>query len=415
MTDIDLRGGQIHRGLGIVARWPDIAIVIPSDPSHDAVVDEMLVNLEPNPASQTVIRAVNELLSSNRLHALGMVVEATGGPMAVAYGPVEVLSDGEVVLTGVSGIAKQQLSHQAKRLTIRATDYVEASEPIPPFDLRRGIAPGAGVTLIAVASEGPPVIAEPVVAAQPQQPVQEPAQEPVAAAAPPVVATPLVEPEPAVESEPAGVGPSPLVAASPSDPSPLSAPFKSVLLLDVPPVGGLEPLPLAGDGGPVVDASDKQVMVDGILCSRDHFNNPRSAYCMVCGVSMLHLTPNPVRRPRPTLGFIVFDDGSSFGLDRSYLIGREPSTNDGTPSRMPPELLVIHDNNDTLSRTHAELKLTDWTVQLTDLNSTNGTYIWDADNDRWSQLTAGQPVELHSGETVALGRRTFVFEGVSQA
>ncbi len=407
MTDIDLRGGQIHRGLGIVARWPDIAIVIPSDPSHDAVVDEMLVNLEPNPASQTVIRAINELLSSNRLHALGMVVEATGGPMAVAYGPVEVLSDGEVVLTGVSGIAKQQLSHQAKRLTMRATDYVEASEPIAPFDLRRGIAPGAGLTLVAVAPDGPPAIAEPIVAAQPQP--EEPAPvEPEQQAA-------VVVPQPVVEPDPVGVGPSPLVASSPSDPSPLSAPFKSVLLFDVPPMSGLEPLPMAGDGGRVVDASDKQVMVDGILCSRDHFNNPRSAYCMVCGVSMLHLTPNPVRRPRPTLGFIVFDDGSSFGLDRSYLIGREPSTSDGTPSRMPPELLVIHDNNDTLSRTHAELRLTDWTVQLIDLNSTNGTYIWDAENDRWSQLAAGQPVELHSGETVALGRRTFVFEGVSQA
>ncbi len=409
MTDIDLRGGQIHRGLGVVARWPDIAIVIPSDPAHDAVVDEMLVNLEPNPASQTVIRAINELLSSNRLHALGMVVEATGGPMAVAYGPVEVLSDGEVVLNGVSGIAKQQLSHQAKRLTMRATDYVEASEPIPPFDLRRGIAPGAGLTLVAVAPDGPPVIAEPAAVAQPEPEQVRPAE--------PVVKEAPVESKPEPQPEPvsAGVGPSPLVAASPLDPSPLSAPFKSVLLLDVPAISGLEPLPLAGDGGPVVDASDKQIMVDGILCSRDHFNNPRSAYCMVCGVSMLHLTPNPVRRPRPTLGFIVFDDGSSFGLDRSYLIGREPSTDDGTPSRMPPELLVIHDNNDTLSRTHAELRLTDWTVQLIDLNSTNGTYIWDADNDRWSQLTAGQPVELHSGETVALGRRTFVFEGVSQS
>lgn len=409
MTDIDLRGGQIHRGLGVVARWPDIAIVIPSDPAHDAVVDEMLVNLEPNPASQTVIRAINELLSSNRLHALGMVVEATGGPMAVAYGPVEVLSDGEVVLNGVSGIAKQQLSHQAKRLTMRATDYVEASEPIPPFDLRRGIAPGAGLTLVAVAPDGPPAIAEPAAVAQPE-PEEPPAAKPVVEEV-----APEAEPEPQAEPVSSGAGPSPLVAASPLEPSPLSAPFKSVLLLDVAPITGLEPLPLAGDGGPVVDASDKQVMVDGILCSRDHFNNPRSAYCMVCGVSMLHLTPNPVRRPRPTLGFIVFDDGSSFGLDRSYLIGREPSADDGTPSRMPPELLVIHDNNDTLSRTHAELRLTDWTVQLIDLNSTNGTYIWDADNDRWSQLTAGQPVELHSGETVALGRRTFVFEGVSQS
>lgn len=406
MTDIDLRAGQIHRGLGVVARWPDIAIVIPSNPNHDTVVDEMLENLEPNPASQTVIRAINELLSSNRLHALGMIVEATGGPMAVAYGPVEVLSDGEVILSGKDGIAKQQLSHQAKRLTMRATDYVEASEPIAPFDLRRGIAPGAGMTLKAVGPEGPPGMSDPHASAL-KEPEPEPAPQPEP------------EPEESVAQEPdpvpAAVGASALVAASPLDPSPLSAPFKSVLLTNVGAIHGLTPLPMAGAGSPVVDASDKQVMVDGILCSREHFNNPRSAYCMVCGVSMLHLTPNPVRRPRPTLGFIVFDDGSSFGLDRSYVIGREPTSSDASPDAPPSELLVIHDNNDTLSRTHAELRLTDWTVQLIDLNSTNGTYIWDGDNDRWSQLMAGQAVELQSGETVALGRRTFVFEGVSPA
>ncbi len=127
-------------------------------------------------------------------------------------------------------------------------------------------------------------------------------------------------------------------------------------------------------------------------------------------MSLLHLTPHPVVRPRPTLGFIVFDDGASFGLDRSYLIGREPSRAEHPDA----ELLVIHDNNDTLSRTHAELRLDGWKVQIIDLGSTNGTYIWDSQNDRWNQLTAGHPVELHSGETVALGRRTFVFESVSR-
>ena len=131
---------------------------------------------------------------------------------------------------------------------------------------------------------------------------------------------------------------------------------------------------------------------------------------MVCGMSLLHLTPHPVVRPRPTLGFIVFDDGASFGLDRSYVIGREPSPGDNPDA----ELLVIHDNNDTLSRTHAELRLDGWTVQIVDLGSTNGTYVWDAQNDQWNQLTAGHPIELQSGETVALGRRTFVFESVSR-
>ncbi|MGH1490402.1 MAG: FHA domain-containing protein [Acidimicrobiales bacterium] len=125
---------------------------------------------------------------------------------------------------------------------------------------------------------------------------------------------------------------------------------------------------------------------------------------------MLHLTHNLVKGPRPTLGFIVFDDGSTFGLDRPYLIGREPVA----PTDSGAELLILHDNNETLSRTHAELRLVDWGVQLLDLESTNGTYIWDQSFSRWNQLAPGHPVELNSGDTVALGRRTFVFESVSQ-
>ena len=126
---------------------------------------------------------------------------------------------------------------------------------------------------------------------------------------------------------------------------------------------------------------------------------------------MLHLTLNLVKGPRPTLGFIVFDDGNTFGLDRSYVIGREPVAAEGSNA----EVLVLHDNNETLSRTHAELKLDDWTVQLMDLNSTNGTYVWDQTFERWNQLAPGHAVELKSGDTIALGRRTFVFESVSRS
>ena len=92
------------------------------------------------------------------------------------------------------------------------------------------------------------------------------------------------------------------------------------------------------------------------------------------------------------------------------MIGREPQQHDGSS-----ELLVLHENNETLSRIHAKLELIDWTVHLTDLESTNGTYVWDVAFEQWNQLSPQEPVELLSGDTVALGRRTFVFEGVGQA
>ncbi len=198
------------------------------------------------------------------------------------------------------------------------------------------------------------------------------------------------------------------------DPSPITVPFRSVVLIGAEAPQPATPLPVADApksgqlGRGELDAG--RVEVQGILCSRQHFNNPGAAYCMVCGLSMLHLTHNLVKGPRPTLGFVVFDDGSTFGLDRSYVIGREPMPPDGSDA----EVLILHENNETLSRTHAELRLIDWTVQLVDLDSTNGTYIWDQSFERWNQLAPGQPVELTSGDTIALGRRTLVFESVSR-
>ncbi len=448
MTDLDLRAGQIHRGLGVVARWPDIALVIPSDAAHDAVVDDMFQDLGPAPTSPELVSAIDALLSDGKLQSVAMLVEATGGPLAMAYGPTEVLVDGQTMLDGTNGGVRQQLPASAQRLTIRAANLSKAAEPVAPYDLRRGIAPGAGLTLVTIAGAVPPAPAM----LQPAAPVPPPsasaraealaspnideptlppeslpsqlqAAEPAAAPQPqhrPAEPTPPVSP-PGVRSGRFADGDEAPIPGSQSErvqpaiaPSQPEVPFRSVMLIGSPPPASVAALPLADEPTGQVSQAELdagRVEVQGILCSRQHFNNPGASNCMVCGLSMLHLTHNLVRGLRPTLGFIVFDDGATFGLDRSYVIGREPVRADGTNA----QLLVLHDNNETLSRTHAELQLSDWTVQLVDLNSTNGTYIWDQTFERWNQLAPGHPVELNSGDTVALGRRTFVFESVSRS
>lgn len=436
MTDLDLRAGQIHRGLGVVARWTDIALVIPSDGAHDATVDKMFHDLGPAPTSPALVSAINALLAEQKLQSVAMLVEATGGPLAMAYGPVEVLVDGQQVLDGSNGGVRQQMPTSAHRLTIRATNLSKAAEPVAPYDLRRGIAPGAGLTLVTISVAIPPAPTNlkpaspvsppsapkrqaPPVQKQPEpqhdptldEPIREPAPEPAVQSPPGVRSGRFEEAGPVA---PANAVPQSERAEPAVDPSPLSVPFRSVLLVGAGAPADVAPLPVADSAtsGQLsrgeLDAG--RVEVEGILCQRHHFNNPSAAYCMVCGLSMLHLTHNLVKGPRPTLGFIVFDDGSTFGLDRSYVIGREPSVGDDSNT----ELLVLHDNNETLSRTHAELQLVDWTVRLMDLESTNGTYIWDQSFERWNQLAPGHPVDLNSGDTIALGRRTFVFESVSQ-
>jgi hypothetical protein len=195
-----------------------------------------------------------------------------------------------------------------------------------------------------------------------------------------------------------------------------SAPAQAELDITVPPPAstprgaGLPTAESIPDSPSPGDVFGDGVIVHGIVCSRDHFNNPAAAFCMVCGISMVHVTHNLVPGPRPTLGFVVFDDGSTFGLDRNYVVGREPGET-GDHHTAP---LTVQDNNETLSRRHAEIRLIEWLVHIVDLNSTNGTFIWDAQYERWNQITPNQAVPLSPGDTVALGRRTFVFESVTR-
>ena len=264
-------------------------------------------------------------------------------------------------MSGQVGTTERQIT-ASERLTLRAANLTKAAEPAMPYDLRHGIAPGAGITLgLATARQ---------VAVEP----------------------------PNLEHE---------------RPGEVEVPFRSQVLFDQDlEVEPLEPLPIAG-AVPAPPTAPRTmtgaVTVQGILCSRGHFNNPDAQFCMLCGISMVHVTHNLVPGPRPTLGFVVFDDGSTFGLDRGYLIGREPGPT--ADSHVAP--LTIRDNNETLSRRHAELRLVDWSVHLVDLESTNGSYVWDLSAERWNQIPPNHPVPLTAGDTVALGRRTFVFESVT--
>ena len=170
-------------------------------------------------------------------------------------------------------------------------------------------------------------------------------------------------------------------------------------------------LPIAGVGKADVTLQRQREgeEVLGIHCSRGHFNNPLAGYCQVCGISMVHLTHRLVPGVRPTLGFIVFGDGTTYALDRSYVIGRRPSSrsNGATP-------LVVSDPFASISREHASLELSNWDVVYTDLGSTNGSFSWSPETQRWLPLQAGQGRVLQSGDSISVGRSAFTFEGAAR-
>ena len=436
MTDIDLHPGVIHPGSGVVARWPGVVALIPADAAHQAAVETMFAELGSDPDPADVVRAIRELtIDQSTLTAAAYLMGATGGPMALAHGAVEVLVDGEVVLTGDGGPNEQQIT-AGERLTLRVADGGTGA-PSAPFDLRRGVAPGAGISLggASVPTTGlavppplePPTASTPGTAAPPdhEPPKIEAPFRSVLLFGAEAASTATAErtPLPVAQRHPRFDVPT---AERPAGDTGRSTPATNGAEVTAPP--GSPPGPDGQQpptGAPAPDTPIAQgaaelavptdvfgdgVIVQGIVCSRDHFNNPAAAFCMVCGISMVHVTHNLVPGPRPTLGFVVFDDGSTFGLDRNYVVGREPG--DVTDPHTAP--LTVQDNNETLSRRHAEIRLIEWLVHLVDLNSTNGTFIWDAQYERWNQITPNQAVPLSPGDTVALGRRTFVFESVTR-
>ena len=63
---------------------------------------------------------------------------------------------------------------------------------------------------------------------------------------------------------------------------------------------------------------------------RGHFNRLDAYYCEICGLGMVQQTRVVVTGPRPSLGVLVLDDGTSYALDTDYLVGRSPGSPDET-------------------------------------------------------------------------------------
>lgn len=432
MTDIDLPPGLVHQGSGIVARWPGVVVVIPHDPAHHDAVTEMFGELGANPDPADVVRAIRELtIDQVTLTSAAYLMEATGGPLAFAHGGTEILIDGEVALSGNGGPNEIHIN-TGSRFTLRSTGDAPG-DPVLPSDLRRGVTPGAGITLgegaVRSTDVSPAPDHDPKTSAT-KPPLSSPEAEPERIEIPfryelligldpssvtPRAALPIVEKRPVddevTSDEPRGGSgslaayPPPEAPAVPDTVPPLGGATEVV----TPQVPAREPLPEEPPAD-TVPPEEQGVLVQGIRCINEHFNNPNAAFCMICGISMVQQTHTLLPGARPPLGFIVFDDGSTFGLDRSYVVGREPGSTDD-PHTDP---LTIQDNNETLSRRHAEIRLIDWTVHIVDLGSTNGTFIWDPAASRWNPIPVNQPIPLSSGSTVALGRRTFVFESATR-
>lgn len=335
-----------HPGRGIVGRWPTVVLV-----SGD---DELNPTLDAATAP-----TIDQLATADG--PLAAVVEQDGAVLALVRGGASAIVDG----TPIAATEPRPIVG-AETFTL-AVDTASPAPDTAGLDLRAGTVPGVAIT----------------------------------------VTRDLPSPTPSFEVVDLRAG-----DAEARTPLPQRAP---AVASPRPPQRPGDPIPSPGDPAPVAEASEPgsgdraEPDVDsvlGIRCSRGHFNNPLTSYCQACGISMVHLTHQLVPGPRPTLGFVVFNDGATYALDRSYLLGRSPSV---TPDDGAVAPLVVADADGSVSGRHARIDLVDWDVSISDLGSTNGTYVWNVSGHRWDRV-GGQPIALSPGSIVAVGRTTFVFE-----
>jgi hypothetical protein len=187
--------------------------------------------------------------------------------------------------------------------------------------------------------------------------------------------------------------------------------FDAVLLTDGPPAGQRPPLPMpggprpGGSGDPVPDG----LSIMGVYCKNGHFDDPDARFCAVCGISMNQQTLVPRLGPRPPLGVLLLDDGAILQLDADYVIGREPWL-DASVAAGQARPLPVADETGTVSRVHAQIRLADWQVLVTDLGSANGTRIGLPDDTALRSLAPQVPAALRPGSRVDLGRCVFRYE-----
>lgn len=245
----------------------------------------------------------------------------------------------------------------------------------------------------------------------PAAPDLEPA-EPVEFDEPVVI--PLIRPEPA--STPA-VSPAPVPPAMPADaPAPQVPPeFRrdatpAVVESAPAPTDPTAAAPAAVE--PATPASSPTpTMVLGIVCPQGHHNHPEAIYCSQCGTKMgVHQTTVLVNGPRPALGVLVVDDGTTFSIDRDMVIGRDPAAHVDVRAGAAGAMVLVDDTL-ALSRQHARIILDDWAVHVADLGSSNGTWLNRGPNPQeWMSVETGTTVPLEPGDRVKVGGRVIQVE-----
>jgi hypothetical protein len=292
----------------------------------------------------------------------------------------------------------------------------------------------------AEASEGTaaiPAVAVAPAAVEPEPTRAEPVVEPTAAEPEPVAVAPEptpepASPEPAVQPEPVAVVPEPEPQAEPVavDDAPALVPLESeptpVVAAPAPapvaePDAAQQPAPVTPPAfaatepgtGPSTSPTALPALVSvGASSGDDHdgltiLSTDLAAIRERLPSWAADWTGEPVPGPFETpqqdgpVPQLVLSTGLVVPLDRAVLLGRAPQVARVTNSELP-HLVTVPSPQQDISRTHAEVRVENGQVVVTDLASTNGVHV-TKQGEGARRLHPGEATVVESGHVVDLG------------
>lgn len=396
---------------GSVSAWADPS----ASPSLLSFLTQSARNLATSPAGGTQLADHLEGVLRQRDPepevAFAVVGPSPDGWTALLHGAVQIW-DGLrwVVSDPATGWRREALWPQPSIAVGRAGGAAPVLSPDSLYDLAAGVVPGGGLVLV------PTVPARPATASTaPPAPAAPPAPDEPAPAAPPAPDAPPTPDEPSPEAAAPEMPAAPEAAATDAPADRPSTGGAEAAGPDAPPgvtrLSGpgaaapvaYPPLPPGGTPGQPVPGAP---VVAGARCPRGHLNRPGLSECVRCGRPLPSGGPHNVTGTRPALGCLVVDDGRVVALDTGYLVGSEPDRDPTVRGRLARPLLLAGAD---VSASHAEIRLQDWDVVVTDRASAGGTFVYEPDSTSWQRLRPYETRVLRPGTHVAFAQRVITF------
>ncbi|MFR9751606.1 FHA domain-containing protein [Nocardia sp. 004] len=110
-------------------------------------------------------------------------------------------------------------------------------------------------------------------------------------------------------------------------------------------------------------------------------------------------------------GALVTADGTTYPLDRPYVLGRGPQIDESVRTATAAPLVIQRDRH--VSRVHAYVSIAEGKVYVRDAATTSGTFIAAPGSDQWIRITTA-PTELPPGWRVRISERILTHRGEDQ-